>query len=133
MSDPREEPREEPLEEPPELLHRRPPLEAPLFTKTYDLVLWLDERTEQFPKSQRFGAAARLTRHAVEALEAITLALRGFERPENVDRADAALALLRVHLKLAADRHLISERQMLHALGRVEELGRMLGGWRKRL
>ena len=107
--------------------------EAPLFAKTYDFVLWLDERTERFPKSQRFGLAARIMRHGTDALEAITLALKGFDRADNVDRADQSLALLRVHLRLATDRALLKQTQLVFAIGRTEELGRMIGGWKKRL
>ena len=70
-------------------------LEAPLFTKTYDLVLWLDERTQAFPKSQRFGLAARIMGHAT-------------------------------------DRKLLKARQLRFAVERIEELGRMVGGWKKR-
>ncbi len=107
--------------------------EAPLFSKTYDLVLWLDERVESFPKNQRFGLARRVMDDAHDALEAVTLALKGFDQLENVDRADAALALLRVHLRLATDRKLLRQRQLTFAIERIEELGRMVGGWRKRL
>ena len=106
---------------------------APLFTKTYDLVLWLGGRTGSFPKSQRFGLAARIMNQAYAALEAITLALKGFDRPDNVERADAAFALLRVYLRLAADQKLLRTRQLTFVIGRLEELGRMVGGWRKRL
>ena len=107
--------------------------EAPLFAKTYDLVLWLDARTSAFPKHQRFGLAARIMGHAHDALEALTLALKGFDKLDNVDRADRALALLRVQLRLATDLKLLRHRQLQFAIGRIEELGRMVGGWRKRL
>ncbi len=107
--------------------------EAPLFAKSYDFVLWLDERTERFPKSQRFGFAVRIMGHATAVLDGITLALKGFERPENVDRADQALALLRVQLRLAADRELLKQSQFAFAIERAEEIGRMIGGWKKRL
>ncbi|MBN2494268.1 MAG: diversity-generating retroelement protein Avd [Deltaproteobacteria bacterium] len=106
---------------------------APLFTRTYDLVLWLSERTESFPRSQRFGLAARIMAQAHGALESITLALRGFDREDNVERADAALALLWVYLRLACDRKLVRRRQLGFAIERIEELGRMVGGWKKRL
>ncbi len=107
--------------------------EAPLFTKTYDLVLWLMARTQSFPKSQRFVLGARVMDHAFEVLEAISLALRGFDRADNVARADSALALLRVYLRLAADSALLRRRQLVFATERIEELGKMVGGWQKRL
>jgi hypothetical protein len=106
---------------------------APLFTKTYDLVLWLSGRRASFPKSQRFALAARIMEQGYVALEAVTLALKGFDRPDNVERADAAFALLRVYLRLAADQKLLRARQLTFVVGRLEELGRMVGGWRKKL
>ena len=107
--------------------------EAPLFVKTYDLVVWLTQRTLTFPKQHRFGLAARIMEQAHQALESVTLALRGFERIENVERADAAFALLRVYLRLARDLELLRSQQLFHAIARIEELGKMLGGWQKKL
>lgn len=107
--------------------------EAPLFTKAYDLVVWLTKRVLSFPKSHRFGLAARIMENSHAALEGVTLALRGFDRLEQVERADAALALLRVYLRLACDLHLLRTQQLYHAIERIEELGKMIGGWQKKL
>ncbi|MFH1176188.1 MAG: diversity-generating retroelement protein Avd [Acidobacteriota bacterium] len=107
--------------------------EAPLFTRLYSLTAWLTERTQKFPKSQRFGLAARIDDSAYTALEGVTLALRGFDRVDNLDRADAALAVLRVYLRLATDARLLQKKQLLFAIAGVDEVGRMIGGWKKRL
>ena len=107
--------------------------DAPLFTKTYDLTLWLAERTAGFPRIHRAGVAARINEQACRALEGVTLALKGFDRSESLEQADAAFALLRVYLRLACDLGALGRRQLLHAVGRVEECGRMVGGWKKRL
>lgn len=111
----------------------REPQAAPLFTKTYDLVLWLHGRTQDFPKSERFALAQRVMEHAITALEAVTLALRGIEKEDNVHRADAAFCMLRLHLQLATDLNLLRQRQLRFAAERLEELGRMIGGWQKKL
>ena len=46
-------------------------------------------------------------------------------------RADVALAQLRVYLRLRRDMELLSMSQYEHAARLVDEVGRLLGAWRK--
>jgi hypothetical protein len=41
--------------------------------------------------------------------------------------------LLRLHLRLAAEKDLIDHRRLLHANQQMRDIGRQIGGWRKRL
>lgn len=105
--------------------------EAPLFTAAYDLHGWLLERLE--PGSAYPEVRRAVLEHSRGLLEAITLALCRFEREERVTRADEHAALLRVHMRLAADKGFLDDRQLLHAMGLVSEIGRQIGGWQKKL
>jgi len=46
-------------------------------------------------------------------------------------RADVTLTKLRFYLRLCRDLELLSPKQYAHAAGRVDEIGRLLGGWIK--
>ena len=61
------------------------------------------------------------------------LALKGFERDEQILRADEAATLLRAHLRLVHDCGGLPERQLVHVLGQLDEIGRQIGGWQRRL
>lgn len=105
----------------------KPP--SPLFADTYDLTAWL---------LGHFDGASGVLAHAVctEALgllRAVTLALKGRERMDQLDEADERLIALRVQIRLAGTLEALSERQMLHALERADGIGRQIGGWLRSL
>jgi hypothetical protein len=66
-------------------------------------------------------------------LEAVTLALQGRRRDEQVERADEELLTLRTQLRLAAAVGCLTDSQMIQALERADSIGRQLGGWQKAL
>jgi len=105
--------------------------QAPLFTAAYDLYAWLLDRfetTAAYPELQW-----AVLEHSRGLLEAVTLALCRFEREERIIHADEHAALLRAHLRLAAEKGLLDDRQLLYATGLLAEIGRQIGGWQKAL
>jgi hypothetical protein len=56
---------------------------------------------------------------------------RGRARIERLQRADEALARLRVYLRLALRWGWVSDGQYGHVAEMVAEIGRLLGGWQK--
>ncbi len=105
--------------------------EAPLFTDAYDLHSWLLDRFDQL-ETQREVACAVID-HSRNLLNAISLALARFDTGERLVDADEQATLLRVHLRLAAEKELLDDRQLLHANERLRDIGRQIGGWRKKL
>lgn len=107
--------------------------ESPIFSRTYDLTRWILQATEHFPRSQRFVLAQRLqsaTFDLHEALLAAGLSARG-RQTEHLDRADVELAKVRLYLRLALDMEWLSMGQYEHASRMADEIGRLLGGWRR--
>lgn len=102
---------------------------APLFTHCYDLAAWI---LAHFDGRQRVLAQALCT-HSLALLDAVALALRGVDREEQLATADEVLVELRLRLRLAHQTGLLDERQMLYALEQADQIGRQIGGWRKRL
>jgi hypothetical protein len=54
--------------------------ESPIFTRTFDMLMWLLPATTKFPKEQRFILAQRTQKAAFEFYEAITAA--SLSRPD---------------------------------------------------
>ena len=107
--------------------------ESPIFTKTYDLLLWLIPQATKFPRLHRFGLGERVTRLALDFQESILEAglRRNRERSMVLIRADVQLAQLRHHLRLCKDLGLLSIGQYEHITRMTVEVGRLLGGWQK--
>jgi hypothetical protein len=107
--------------------------QSPLFVKTYDFLLWLIPMTLKFPKSQRFLLAERLSKMALDFYDLI---LDGVMEPEHqgrrLDEADRMLTKMRLYVRLSYDLHCISPGQFEHAARRMDEIGRLIGGWKRR-
>lgn len=109
--------------------------ESPVFTRTYDLLLWLIPQVQKFPRAHRFGLAERIQRLLLDFQDSLTAAGKGkgAERSQNLHEADLLLAQLRVWLRLARDTSCLTIRQYEHVTRLVAEIGRLLGGWIKQM
>jgi len=110
---------------------RRP--QSPLFVKTYDFLLWLIPLTLKFPKSQRFLLAERLSKMVLDFYDLILDAVMEPERQgERLDEADKLLTKIRLYIRLSYDLKCIAQGQFEHAARRVDEIGRLIGGWKRK-
>ena len=107
--------------------------ESPLFARTHDLILWLLERSESFPRSQRFVLTKRLQDSALDFQERILEASLGgaADRLRRLGEADVQLGKLRFYLRLCHELGWLSTAQYGHVSRMVSEVGRLLGGWLK--
>ncbi len=107
--------------------------QSPIFSKTYDLLRWLIPVTVKFPRAQRFVLAAALQRTALDFQERLIEAAKTSQPREALLQADVALSKLRFYLRLCRDLKLLSFGQYEHAIRMVDEMGRLLGGWLKKM
>ncbi|MEW5828233.1 MAG: diversity-generating retroelement protein Avd [Chloroflexota bacterium] len=106
--------------------------ESPIFTKTFDMLAWLLPAAQKFPREQRFVLAQRLQNAAFNFYEAITAASLSEQSGPHLQQADIELQRLRLYLRLSRRLQFFSPGQYQHAAGMIEEIGRLLGGWRKK-
>ena len=107
--------------------------QSPLFVKTYDLLLWLIPLTLKFPKSQRFLLAERMSGLALDFYDTILEAVMDADRQaERLNTADRLLTKMRLYVRLSHDLHCISTGQLEHAARRIDEVGRLIGGWKRK-
>lgn len=107
----------------------------PIYTALVELTGWTLNRTADFPKSHRFTFGQRLDN---VTLDAVLLAVRTLYSPKPgkavlLDELNLLLEQLRVLWRLVHDQRWISQQQLLFVNGRIDEIGRMAGGWRKQL
>ncbi len=105
----------------------------PLFA-AWELILGdLLDRTARFPKAVRFTFASRIDHLGLGILEGLVEAryARGARKVAALERIDLDLAKLRVLLRLAFERQYLDRRGFEHVALKLDEAGRMLGGWLK--
>ena len=107
--------------------------ESPIFAKTYDLLRWLIPATVKFPRSQRFVLARMVQWTALQFQERLIEAALGQKPKARLAEADVLLTKLRFYLRLCCDLGLFNEGQYAHVMEMVAEVGRLLGGWQKKV
>lgn len=105
----------------------------PIYTLLTELVGWTLNRTAGFPKSQRFTFGQRVDNLTLDALMLTVRAiyLPREKKPPLLEELNFQLEQLRVLWRLVHDQHWISQQQLLFVSGRIDEIGRMTGGWLK--
>ena len=108
--------------------------EMVIFTRCYDLLTWLLPKVDKFPRPFRTTVTQRMTDAALDLQEALfeSQTQRDAQRLASLRRADAALAKLRLYLRLASNWRWLSLSQYEHVSAIVGEIGRLLGGWLRR-
>ncbi len=107
--------------------------QSPIFTRTYDLLRWLIPKTIKFPRQQRFVLAEAVQRTALRFQEELIEAAYAETPLPALRRADVTLVKLRTYLRLCRDLELLTFNQYEHVARMVDEIGRLLGGWMKKV
>jgi four helix bundle protein len=106
---------------------------TPIFTRSYDFLLWLMQVTRHFPRMHRHDFTKRLLDAAFDLRERLEEAnfRRGAARRERLGLADEALGRVRTYVRLAARMGWLTEGQYGHAAAQTTEIGKLLGAWLK--
>lgn len=116
-----------------------PPRESaspiPIVGKTFEFYKQLHLWIHLFPKVERFSLGTRLESMSLEVLEGL---LNANQLPNNLKRnaltsVSAKLDLLRLLIRLALETKCIDERKYLILQQLLLEIGKMLGGWIRRV
>jgi len=105
----------------------------PILTVTEELLGWTLDRTASLPRSQRFTFGQRLDGAMLDVLERCVIARFATPRRRiaELEALNLDLEKLRVLWRLVQARGWISTQQLLFAARRLDEIGRMAGGWLK--
>ncbi len=111
------------------------PTRPPVYVLLVDLTGWTLDRTASLPKSHRFTFGERVDRLTLDCLE---LTLEAIWSPPDTKkvplrRLNLNLEKLRVFWRMIHERRWISAQQLLFVSQKLDEIGRMVGGWLKSL
>lgn len=104
---------------------------APVLEKMYQFVMWLVPTVDKFPRAQKFLLGDRMQSTALDALEGLVEAAYTKARGPILARVNLGLEKLRYLLRLSKDLQYLDLRRYEFAARALEEIGRMVGGWRK--
>ncbi len=106
---------------------------APLLDRWTDFLKWLLQTTDTFPKKARFTLTSRIDNVGLDILDLLTTATyrRASVRTGALEDANLRLTRLRLLLRLAAELGYLSSARHAGALRTIDEIGRILGGWRR--
>ncbi len=108
--------------------------DAPLYVEANDLACWVVARANTWTKIDHRHLALLVTRGACELVSEVALALTFPDtRSEHLQRADHEIVRLRMLLRLACQLKQLRPGGLRFAAERLEVIGRMVGGWRKRV
>ena len=101
-----------------------------LLEKTFVFVAWISERIAKFPKNHKYTLGNRLANSMYDFMEGL-IYLFGDEELRGLKRLSKKLDIIRYYVRLSMDMKVLSIEQYGYAAERIDEIGRLLGGWIK--
>ncbi len=107
--------------------------DTPIFNQTYELYKEIYTLRFTVPKIDRYAIWQRVENTNLEVLEGILRAI-GLPKSEKagvLEESSNKLNMLRVFIRLAKDVRAIDNKKYIILQEKLDEIGRMLGGWIK--
>jgi hypothetical protein len=104
---------------------------GPSLEAMYRFLLWLVPAVEKFPRSQKFLLGDRLQSTALDVLELLVEATYTRNRATMLARANMGIEKLRILVRLATELKHFDHKRYEHAARSLDDVGRLIGGWRK--
>ena len=104
---------------------------AVVVVKAYDFNLWLLPKVEKFARSYKFSVGDRLVAHGLDLLLLLVESAYAQNKAALLQQASTKVNGIRYLLRLSKDMKLLSSDSYAFAAERLDEIGRMVGGWRK--
>ena len=102
-------------------------------SKLYDLILWITPITEAFPRSLRHTLGHRIVNELLDVLRTLVEARYSRKGRPLLERANLGIDYARHLIRLSKDLKALSLDRYQHGQKLLEEVGRLIGGWRKAL
>jgi len=99
-----------------------------------EVLLWLFQKINSFPKKQRFALGQRIENTGLEILKLIIHAnneKNTAKKLECLKEINTQLEILRSLLQISFDLKFMNARSLEFIITQIDEVGRMLGGWIK--
>ena len=122
--------------EPERKLLRGGPGDIPIVHTIYDLYAQWNQILVKFPKVQRYTLGETCSRHLLLSIELVLVAASiatPMDKLKKLKEVSAKIDMLKLLVRLAKDCKCITNEQYLKVESRLNDAGKMLGGWMKHL
>lgn len=107
------------------------PERPPIYTVWEEVCGWTFDRTAAIPKSQRFTFGQKIDEKSLDVLLLVVRAIHKRDKLAELEEVNLKLEELRVLWRLVQKRGWISLKQLDFIQAKLDEAGRMVGGWLK--
>jgi 23S rRNA-intervening sequence protein len=104
---------------------------GPALEAMYQLLVWLIPTIDNFPRARKFVLGDRIETAALDVLDQLIAATFTKSRDAALANANLGLDRLRFLIRLSQDLRLIDLKRYEHAARGIDDIGRMIGGWKK--
>ena len=104
---------------------------GPALEAMYQFTRWLIPTLERCPRRQKFLLGDRIQTTALACLEGLVEATFSRNRARLLHRVNTDLDKLRLLMRLSKELGHLDARRYEHAARQIDEVGRLVGGWRK--
>ena len=99
----------------------------------HQLLVWMIPLLDDFPRNRRFTLGERLEVRLIDILELLVEAAYAKIKYDVLRRANLRLAVVRHLWRMAHELKTISAKRYAHGAQLLEDLGKQIGGWLKRV
>ncbi len=99
-----------------------------------EVLLWLFQKVNSFPKKQRFVLGQRIENTGLEILKLIIQANNEkniAKKMQSLKEINTQLEVLRSLLQISHELKFMNAKSLGFIISQIDEVGRMLGGWMK--
>jgi four helix bundle protein len=102
-----------------------------IYQKHYDLIIYSFPIINRFPRDQRFVLGQQIENSMLEIAKMIVHVNKLKQKKMRLFEIDVELEKLRLLIRLAKDLKMMTISKYGHHCERMDEIGRLLGGWIK--
>jgi four helix bundle protein len=104
-----------------------------IYQKMQELLEYGYVALRQFPKSEKYALGADIKSTMYKVLQYIIIANKRYYKKNTLQELDIAHEVLRRQIELAKTLRFLPFKKYELIIMRVDEIGRLIGGWKKRL
>ncbi len=105
--------------------------DSPIFARCDGMVVWVLQTTVRYPRHYRAALGKATQEAALRLQRELIAAARRRDKRSALQSADEALHELRILLRQGHTLQLLTAGQHEHVARLLDEIGRLIGGWRK--
>jgi hypothetical protein len=105
--------------------------EMPIFVKWHEFLKWLFPLLDKVPKKARFSITNRIQNLSLDIVELLIEARYSKNKIQYLKDCNLKLEKMRILIRLCFEFKFISQNQYEYCFLKINEVGKMLGGWLK--